>query len=283
MIVFKYLVEIHLFLSEKKAKGMTVGFIPTMGALHRGHISIIEKAKKETDLVVCSIFVNPTQFNNIEDLEKYPRDISKDTLLLEKSGCDVLFLPENDEMYPKGFKERISLNLGELGNILEGKFRPGHFDGVATIVKKLFDIIQPDKAYFGEKDYQQLLVIKNLVDHFYNNIQIIPCPIIREDDGLAISSRNQLLSSDERKAASFIYGTLIKVKEQAPRQSIAALKEFVAIEFKRNAIFKLEYFEIADSRTISPLTSWTESKEPIACIASFLGSVRLIDNMKLFS
>jgi pantoate--beta-alanine ligase len=283
MILFKHLAKIRSYLAEKKSGGKSIGFVPTMGALHRGHLSIIEKAKKETDLVVCSIFVNPTQFNNTEDLEKYPRDISKDTILLEESGCDVLFFPEIDEMYPNGLDERITLNLGELGNILEGKFRSGHFDGVATIVKKFFDIIQPNKAFFGEKDYQQLLVIKNLVDHFNYNIQIVPCAICREDDGLAMSSRNKLLSTAEREVAPFIYRTLIQVEEQAYRFSIPELKNFVIKEFKQNPYLRLEYFEIADSSNFSPVISWEESKKPIACIAAFLGSVRLIDNMKLFS
>jgi pantoate--beta-alanine ligase len=283
MIIFKHLAEIRSYLSEKKSGGVSIGFVPTMGALHCGHLSIIEKVKKEGCLVVCSIFVNPAQFNNREDLEKYPRDISKDSILLEKSGCDILFIPETNEIYPDGLEERITLNLGKLGNILEGKFRPGHFEGVATIVKKLFDIIQPDKAYFGEKDYQQLLVIKKLVNYFNLKIQIVSCPIIREDDGLAMSSRNQLLSPDERKEAPFIYKTLIQVKEKARIIGVPEIKDFVMKKFTHNTAFRLEYFEIADSRRLSPLISWEESKEPLACIAAFLGSVRLIDNMKLFS
>ena len=253
-----------------------------MGALHEGHLALIKKAKKENDLVVCSIFVNPTQFNNKEDLAKYPRDLKKDIEFLESVNCDILFVPNEKEMYPEDEKEKLlKLDFGNLDKIMEGKFRPGHFIGVATIVNKLFRIVEPDKAYFGEKDYQQLIIIKKMVEKLKQPIQIIPCSIKREKDGLAMSSRNARLTKEERKAAPFIYMLLKEAEKFYPVLSPSKIKNLVEKRFSENKNFILEYFEIVDSSTLISLNKWEKMQNPIACIAAHLGKVRLIDNIKM--
>ena len=226
------------FISEEKKVGKTVGFVPTMGALHDGHLQLMRRAKKENGLLAVSIFVNPIQFNNPEDLKKYPRDLEKDKLLLESVGCDVLFAPTAEEMYPEPATTKY--NFGKLETVMEGAFRPGHFNGVAVVVKKLFEIITPDKAYFGEKDFQQLAIIQELVRMEKLSVQIVPCPIVREKDGLAMSSRNERLSPDERKAAPFIHKTLQKAVNLSKKMNPAEVKNWVIGQFANNKLFQLQ-------------------------------------------
>ncbi len=283
MNCFKTIAETKAFLSECKEKDslFSIGFVPTMGALHQGHISLIEQSKKSCSLTICSIFVNPVQFNNTTDLEKYPRTPAQDLLMLKQAGCDVVFMPEVGEIYPEENKEFFNFN--GLDQILEGKFRPGHFQGVAMVVKRFFEIIQPDKAFFGEKDFQQLTLIKHLVKKQKIPVQIIPCETVREADGLAMSSRNSRLSSDQRKNAPVIYQNLLFAKENYKKISISEIKEQVKIKINTTPEMQLEYFEIVDSSSLKVVDelSKQDDNEKIACIALVLGEVRLIDNIKI--
>ncbi len=248
-----------------------------MGALHQGHLEMVKRAKAENDVVVVSIFVNPIQFNNKEDLLHYPRTLENDAILLQNVGCNVIFAPDEKEMYPE--PDTTVYDFGPLAEVMEGKFRPGHFNGVAVVVKRLFDIIQPVQAYFGEKDYQQLQIIKSLVKQTKLAVKIISCPIVREADGLAMSSRNMRLKDEERKSAPFIYQTLLEAKRKVNELSPAELKIWVMQQMDLNSLFSPEYFEISDATTLLPIAYWDQSKHVIACIAVFLGSVRLIDNI----
>jgi len=281
MIKLKTVKEtIHQF-EEIRKKGKSVGFVPTMGALHEGHLSLVREAKNENDFVVSSIFINPIQFNNKNDLANYPKDLNRDIDLLLSADTDFLFLPTEEEMYPEPVKDVF--DFGGLDEVLEGKFRPGHFNGVAIVVKKLFEIIKPDKAYFGLKDYQQLLIIHKITKDHHLHVEIIPCPTIREEDGLAMSSRNQLLSKQERKQAVLLYEVLKMVKIQSGFSTINEIKTHVDRLFLKTKDVKLEYFEIVDMYTLEPLKAWAQSKNVIACIAAWVGNVRLIDNIILFS
>jgi pantoate--beta-alanine ligase len=273
--------ELLEYIHKVRDKGSSIGFVPTMGALHDGHLSLIKAAKKENDVVVCSIFVNPVQFNNAADLERYPRDIESDETLLIQEQCDILFHPTADEMYPEPPLEEFDFH--GLDTVLEGFYRPGHFRGVAIVVKKLFEIVQPTRAYFGLKDYQQLLIIHNLAKDLKMPVEIVPCTIIRETNGLAMSSRNALLTEAEYKHSSLIYDTLKMVKIQSGFSTIKEIKDYVDRQFKKNKKFRLEYFEIVDMYSLKPLRTWSESNTVIACIAVYLGNVRLIDNVILFS
>jgi len=262
-----------------KEAGLTVGFVPTMGALHRGHISLIEEARKTCDIVTCSIFVNPIQFNNTSDLEAYPKTIEADIEKLENAGCDLVFIPDTEEMYPEPATEKY--DFGALENVLEGAFRPGHFNGVAVVVKRLFDIMIPDMAFFGEKDYQQLLIIKALVLHDNIPVEIVPCPIIRERDGLAMSSRNTRLSENERTLAPFIYNTLCKAAEMGKTHTIEQIVSWGEAQFNNNDNFKLEYFQIADNIELQPVVNKKKSNNARLLVAAWLGKVRLIDNVDI--
>jgi len=253
-----------------------------MGALHEGHLSLIKESRKTNDITVCSIFVNPIQFNNKKDLEKYPRNLKEDLRLLQSAGCDYVFIPENEEIYPGG-TPALEVNFGTLDKVLEGKFRPGHFKGVAIIVKKLFEIITPDHAYFGKKDYQQWLIIRHLVSVLNLPVQIHACPTFREPDGLAMSSRNLQLTIGERKMAYLIYQTLCKVKEKAGHLPVKELRQWAIKKINSNPAFSVEYFEIVNKNDLHILENWKEKENALACTAVFLGDVRLIDNMELFS
>ncbi|MCD4790052.1 MAG: pantoate--beta-alanine ligase [Bacteroidales bacterium] len=281
MKVLNTIKETRGYLNQIRSKGLSIGFVPTMGALHEGHLSLVREAKKENDFVVCSIFVNPVQFNNEADLKKYPREIESDIKKLKKEKCDLLFHPSAEEMYPE--PDNTKFDFGDLNKVMEGEFRPGHFNGVAVVVKKLFEIIEPARAYFGLKDYQQLVIIHKLTKDYNLPVEIVPCAIIREENGLAMSSRNELLSEPEKKQASLIYVTLKRVKIQSGFATISELKESVFRQFKKNKTMKLEYFEIVDLYSLKPLRTWTESNYIIACIAVYIGKVRLIDNIILFS
>ena len=279
MNLFSSVKDIRAFLNKQKSLGKSIGFVPTMGALHEGHLSLMRKAKAENDLLVVSIFVNPIQFNNQNDLQKYPRNLKNDSQMLESVGCDVLFAPDEKEMYPEPIEK--TYDFGPLAMVMEGKFRPGHFNGVAIVVKRLFDIIEPSRAYFGEKDFQQLAIIKKLVEIEKIDIEIVPCPIVREEDGLAMSSRNRLLTPEQRKVAPFIYKTLQETKLR--RQHICAnpLRQMIINLFEGNEDFKLEYFDIVDDTNLQSITGWNNKVGTMAFVAAWLGDVRLIDNIRI--
>ena len=272
--------ELQSILSSARKLG-TVGFVPTMGALHHGHISLVNQSVGENRYTVVSIFVNPTQFNDKKDLERYPRDLSKDAQLLDNTNCDLIFAPSVDEMYPE--PDTRQFDFGNLGTVMEGKHRPGHFNGVGQIVSKLFDIVQPDKAYFGLKDFQQLAIIKKLVKDFNYNIDIIPCQIIREKDGLAMSSRNVLIESDVRKETPVIYRILKEAKNKYSSTELGEMYLFVKNEFQKLKFLKLEYFEIVDDETLMEVTEIPTNRPCSACVAVFAGKVRLIDNIQFNS
>lgn len=278
MKVFEKIVDTTAFLVSHKLMVNSVGLVPTMGALHEGHLELMRRAKKENDLLVVSIFVNPIQFNNPSDLDKYPRDLNKDKALLEDIGCDVLFAPEVTEMYPGEVTK--SYDFGDLEKVMEGAFRSGHFNGVAVVVEKLFDIVKPTRAYFGEKDFQQLAIIQKMVEIEKLDVKISPCPTIRETDGLAMSSRNERLTKDERKIAPFIRQTLTEAKKKSSTLTPDEIRLFVENRFADQTEFELEYFEIADDKTLKPVINWTESQGIVGFIAAYLGKVRLIDNIR---
>jgi pantoate--beta-alanine ligase len=255
----------------------TIGFVPTMGALHAGHISLVEKAVSETEIVVVSIFVNPTQFNDPKDLERYPRTLNADLKLLEKTGCQIIFAPTAKEIYPE--PDSRMFEFGALETVMEGKHRPGHFNGVAQVVSKLFDIVQPGKAYFGLKDFQQLAVIKEMVAQLNIPVEIVPCPIVREDSGLAMSSRNELLTADERKNAAVISQTLFETQKLTRQKSVRELAEWITSTINKNRYLNVEYVEIVDDRQLQPIKSWEENGGKVCCVAVFCGKVRLIDNI----
>lgn len=267
---------------ESMRNAGTIGFVPTMGALHQGHLTLIKQASKENYCTVVSIFVNPTQFNNSEDLKDYPRTLSHDLALIEEdiAGNVIVFAPSISEMYDeKLIAEHFDFN--GLENQMEGAFRPGHFDGVGTIVSKLFDFVKPDKAYFGEKDFQQLQIIRKLVAIKEFPIEIIGCPIVRDDSGLAKSSRNQLLTDEQREQASLIYKVLKEVAKDFPKKNVVDLKKFVEDNFKSHPLFKLDYFEISDEENLHPVSEFDKQHSYRAFIAVYAGDVRLIDNMHL--
>ena len=277
MKIINTIQEMQAFSSFQRKKGESLGFVPTMGALHKGHLELVKKAVKENGVVVCSIFVNPIQFNNSDDLKKYPRTFEKDSALLKDQGCDVIFYPSVEEMYPGPVAK--SYNFGNLEKVMEGKYRPGHFNGVAVVVKKLFDIVMPHSSYFGEKDFQQLAIIKALVKMENMDVEIVPCPIIREDDGLAMSSRNERLSQEQRNHAPRIYETLVKARNMFPVYSISDVKRMVVAAIENEPFMELEYFEISDTETLEPVSENIPGKPVIGCIAVHMGDVRLIDNM----
>jgi pantoate--beta-alanine ligase len=279
MEVFKTIKSLQQRLSHFGPE-KSVGLVPTMGALHEGHLSIVKRAKKENDLVVASIFVNPTQFDRKEDLFNYPNTLQKDLEALEALDCNFVFTPSIEEIYQQDLYAD-TFEFEGLDKVMEGNFRPGHFDGVATIVKKLFLITQPDRAYFGEKDYQQLQIIKKMVSLEKLPIEIVPCEIFREKDGLAMSSRNVRLTPQQRSAAPEIYQTLLKSKKLFENHDVLSIKNFVKNEFIQNKELELEYFEIADKETLKQIDNIEIGKKYQAFIAVFAGSVRLIDNIAL--
>ncbi len=280
--IFKKTDQLSDQIRKAREKGKRIGFVPTMGALHEGHLNLIRKARKENALLVVSIYVNPTQFDDPDDYRNYPRTRDQDIEKLKAHDCDILFMPGDQEMYPEGPEQLHGFDPGFLGRVLEGRFRPGHFQGVATIVKKLFDVVQPDRAYFGQKDYQQLLIIKKLVRDFSFAINIVPVPITREPDGLAISSRNVLLTTEQRTAAPVIYQTLQWAREKLLNAySVTFIKEeaFRKLE-KQKLIDNVEYFEIRDALTFYPINEKGNGNENVViCTALSMGKIRLIDNL----
>jgi pantoate--beta-alanine ligase len=273
--------QIQEVISRCKAKNQRIGFVPTMGALHEGHLSLIDFALGDCDLVVVSIFVNPTQFNRAEDLKNYPRTLASDLALLAPYKHDIIvYAPSPEEVYKNGVVSK-SYRFGALETVMEGAHRPGHFDGVGTVLNLLFRQINPDKAYFGEKDYQQLLIVKKLVQKERLDIDIVGCPIHRQDDGLALSSRNARLTPAQLQAAPFIYQTLLQVKKDFGTKSARTLKEWVTAQFAAREDLELEYFEIANIDGLRPLSRKRNHQKYRAFLAVYAGPVRLIDNMAL--
>lgn len=277
--IFTTKAAVSQYLSQIEASVKTIGFVPTMGALHQGHLSLIELAQQHNDVIICSIFVNPSQFNDPKDLEKYPRTIKADIELLERVNCDILFNPGVNEMYDSN--EQWHLNIGETEHLLEGEFRPGHYQGVTQIVYKLFNIVTPDAAYFGQKDYQQFLIISKMVDMLHMPVKLVMCPIKREADGLAMSSRNIHLSTDDRQHALILSKTLSYIKEKFDGNNIPALKQEAAQLINAEPGVELDYFEIADGDTLHMATP--ESKKIVALVAAKVGKTRLIDNVLISS
>lgn len=277
MNIFTSILPLQELLQARKPVDPVVGFVPTMGALHQGHLALVKQAREETDLVVCSIFVNPIQFNNPLDLEKYPRTLDEDIALLESAACDVVFVPDEKEMYPEPVKE--SYDFKQLDKVMEGKFRPGHFNGVAVVVRKFFEIINPQKAYFGLKDYQQLQIIIEMVRQTRLPVEIIPCPTIREADGLAMSSRNRRLSPQFRAEAPLIYQTLSALLSRKEKLTVEQCRQWAAEQIESRSSMKVEYLEIADSITLQSARQWDDFHELVACTAVWAGDVRLIDNI----
>lgn len=277
MEIARTILDIQVLIKNLKAQGKTIGFVPTMGALHEGHLSLVEESKKNDDVTVVSIFVNPTQFNDPTDLEKYPRTEIEDTLLLKEAGVSIVFIPAVLEIYPE--PDTRIFNFGQLENVMEGKYRPGHFNGVAQVVSKLFDIVMPDRAYFGEKDFQQLAIIKDMVRQYQIPVQIIAVPIKRESSGLAMSSRNKRLSSTQLQTASNIYRILSESVGLRHKKDIATTIAYVIDEINKIEPLKVEYFEIVDGNTLQPVQHWSDSTYIVGCITVFCGDVRLIDNI----
>lgn len=270
--------ELTESLTSVRKEGRSIGFVPTMGALHEGHMALIRRAGKESDFVVATVYVNPTQFNNQNDLKLYPRTPENDARLLEENGCDLLFFPTTEEMYPAGFTTP-NVPLGNLEKLMEGAFRPGHFNGVIQIVYRFFDLIQPDKAFFGLKDFQQVAVIQHMVNYLELPVKIVPCPTLRETTGLAMSSRNMRLNDADKAAALHIFKTLTFCKENVENYSPKALHH-EAVSFFNQGALKLEYLSIVDPVTLEDLTdSWVPGAT--VCIACFCGDVRLIDNLTI--
>ncbi|HMM11892.1 MAG TPA: pantoate--beta-alanine ligase [Bacteroidales bacterium] len=272
--------QLHQALEVYHRQGKSVGFVPTMGALHEGHLELIRRAGRENEVVVVSIFVNPIQFNNREDYEKYPRVAETDATLLREVGCDVLFAPDEKEMYPEPVNERY--HFGSLETVMEGAFRPGHFNGVAVVVRRLFELVKPTKAYFGEKDYQQLAIIRALVEGYKIPVDIIPCSTVREADGLAMSSRNMRLNEAERALAPKIYQVLSKAAGLRNVLSPEEMRSWAKSELKKVPEFNTEYVEVADASSLQPIKHWNEAVSARIFTAVHLGPVRLIDNVPIF-
>ena len=277
MKLVKSISALQAALSPSRLKGLKTGFVPTMGALHDGHLSLVQKAGEENDLVVVSIFVNPTQFNDKRDLERYPRNLEADTEKLSTLKCDYVFAPSAEEIYPE--PDTRKFNFSNLETVMEGKFRPGHFNGVAQVVSRLFDIVTPDRAYFGMKDFQQLAIIKEMVKQLNYPVEIVPVEIKREEDGLAMSSRNMLLEPEYRKEAPKIYQALLKIKELQRNNSVEDVLNLISAEIEKNHLLKVEYLEIVDQESLQPVQSWDDPTAKIACAAVFAGKIRLIDNL----
>jgi pantoate--beta-alanine ligase len=278
--VFHTIADTKDFIGKVRKSGKSVGFVPTMGALHAGHISLLAAASMNNEVVASSIFVNPIQFNNKEDLMKYPRPLEEDIEKLNYVKCDLLFNPAVEEMYPDPVVEKY--DFGQLDKVMEGKHRPGHFNGVAVVVRKLFEIIQPDRAYFGMKDYQQLRIIQTMTRELDLPIEIVPCPTMREPDGLAMSSRNVRLTTGERIIAPVVFRVLNGIKERVKQMPLSEAEKWAIHQLNNYSELTVEYFEIVDADTLIRLAGWDDAEHVVACTAVHLGKVRLIDNLLLF-
>ncbi|MBP7272353.1 MAG: pantoate--beta-alanine ligase [Saprospiraceae bacterium] len=283
MFLFKKVADLQRYVQSLQKANQTIGFVPTMGALHTGHVSLIEAARKATDVVVCSIFVNPTQFNDPKDLEKYPRTETHDIEILVKAQCDILFLPTISEIYPPDINTTLQIDFGALETVMEGAFRPGHFRGMAQVVNRLLQIVQPQQLFMGQKDFQQVAIVQNMLRQQQSPVKLIMCPTLREPNGLAMSSRNVRLLPTVREHAAIIYKTLSETKENINTQPIAKLQHDAMQALAAVPMFRPEYVEIVDGNTLQPISSQNESMYIVACIATWAGDVRLIDNMILKS
>ena len=277
MEVVTKIADLQKKIAEIRTNGGTVGLVPTMGALHNGHLELVKRCVAENSICVVSVFVNPTQFNDKNDLLHYPRTLDADCKLLESAGCVIAFAPEVEEMYP--VEDTRVFNLGAVAEVMEGKYRPGHFNGVAQIVSKLFDAVQPDRAYFGEKDFQQIAVIRSMVKLLNYPVEIVACPIVREDDGMALSSRNLRLTPEQRKNAVSISQTLFKSRTFAEQHSVAETIDYVVNTLNSVPDLDVEYFEIVNGNTLLSVNDWSDSEYIVGCITVYCGEVRLIDNI----
>lgn len=276
MLQLSSLSDIRQHCEQVRCQGLRIGFVPTMGALHNGHLSLIKAAKEQNDVVVCSVFVNPTQFNNAEDYNLYPRLIIEDAEMLAAVGCDVLFAPNAAEMYLK--PARLTFDFGSLENVMEGAHRPGHFNGVATVVSKLFHLVRPHQAFFGQKDLQQFAIVQQLVQDLSFDLELVCYPIIREEDGLAMSSRNRRLTPEQRQIAPKLYEALQFLETQLGQKSVQEAKQSAVKFLAAYPQLRLEYLEVIDAHTLQPITSMQDATKVAICLAAFLGEVRLIDN-----
>ncbi len=269
--------EVRQTIADKKAEGKRIGFVPTMGALHQGHLSLVQQSIREMDFTVVSIFVNPTQFNDKNDLKNYPRMQEKDIELLKSVRTNLVFKPTEQEIYPE--PDTRVFDFGMLNKVMEGKFRPGHFNGVAQVVSRLFEVVEPHRAYFGQKDFQQLAIIRAMVKMLGYKVEIIGCPIVREPDGLAMSSRNLLLTPEHRKSAPLIYKTLSEARNKIGELSVKKMIRWVEETINSDSHLRVEYFELVDSETLQPIGSWGHNGGIVGCIAVWAGNIRLIDNV----
>ena len=277
MNIYKSIEDLQAFVEAERAKGLRIAFVPTMGALHAGHLSLVRRALSECDRCIVSVFVNPTQFNDPRDLETYPRTLEADSTLLASVGASALFAPEVSTIYPE--EDTRTFDVGAVAEVMEGRYRPGHFNGVMQVVSRLFDIVRPDCAYFGEKDFQQIAVIRAMVRLIGSPVEIIACPIVREADGLALSSRNVRLSAEERREAPQIYHILSESRSWAKNMSPQQVIERVTEQINAVPHLRVEYFEIVDTDSLQPIASWSDSPAPHGCITVFCGEVHLIDNI----
>ncbi|MDR1810232.1 MAG: pantoate--beta-alanine ligase [Prevotella sp.] len=281
MLLVRTVAGLQNALSSLRLLNKSVGFVPTMGALHEGHISLVKKCIEDNDVSVVSIFVNPTQFNDKNDYQKYPRSLERDTALLSDIDTDFVFAPDESEIYPE--TDERQFDFGLIDKVMEGKFRPGHFNGVAQVVSRLFDIVKPDTAYFGEKDFQQLAIIREMVKQLNLPLQIIGMPILREDSGLAMSSRNERLSAEQRKKAAAIYAALRESAKKAVSLPVRTVAENVVSTINSVDGLEVEYYDIVDGNTLRTIENWNDTKYAVGCIAVFCGEVRLIDNITYFN
>ncbi len=280
MNIYKTAEELRSFVTEERKQGHRIAFVPTMGALHEGHLSLVRRALKENDCCIVSVFVNPTQFNNPRDLETYPRTLDADSHLLASIGTTALFVPEVETIYPE--PDTRVFHVGAVAEVMEGKYRPGHFNGVMQVVSRLFNLVQPDCAYFGEKDFQQIAVLRAMAREIKSPVEIIACPIVREEDGLARSSRNTLLSEEGRAQAPKIYRILSESRTWCQELSPKAVIERATQLLDAIPTLRVEYFEIVDADTLQPITRWEDSSKPHGCITVYCGEVRLIDNIAYY-
>ena len=280
MLTVNTVKELKSAVKSAREAGKSIGLVPTMGALHEGHKSLVDRCRKENDVVVVSVFVNPTQLNNKEDLRTYPRTEEADKALLEAAGCDVVFMPSVEEVYPE--PDTRVFNLGPVAEVMEGPMRPGHFNGVAQIVSKLFMMVEPDRAYFGEKDFQQIAVIREMVRQEGFKLEIVPCPIVREADGLAKSSRNVRLTPENRAVAPNIYRLLSESLDFAKSHTVEETIKFVTTGINAYDAMEVEYYQIVDGITMQPISAWTDTRYAVGCITVYCGDVRLIDNITYF-
>ncbi|MDL2278452.1 pantoate--beta-alanine ligase [Parabacteroides sp. OttesenSCG-928-G07] len=277
MKIVKTIKELKHSLRQERQENRKIGFVPTMGALHEGHLSLVKNCVKENDICVVSIFVNPTQFNNKHDLETYPRNLEQDCELLQPAGCDYVFIPSVEEMYPE--PDMRQFDFGTISQVMEGAYRPGHFNGVAQIVSKLFYAVMPDNAYFGEKDFQQIAVIRSMVEQLDIPVKIHACPILRESNGLAMSSRNVRLTAEQRQKAPLIACTLKESINFVPEKSVQWVHDYVVSTINAEPVMRVEYYEIVDGKTLESIQNWSDSDYIVGCITVYCGEVRLIDNI----